>query len=404
MKRYFIALLLIVILVSCSSNSTPPDTCEAHLDLELCAKIGQMLMVGFQEDSLNEDSGIGSDISEHHVGGVLLYSEIGKKRGRNIGSPEQVKRLNKDLQDFTRKVQNKRKLPEIPLFIAVDQEGGKVNRFPEELGFNLKNRSPGELGSWLEASLNDKTKRQLALEESTAYAIETAKFLKSLNFNMNLAPSIDLCGMDSESYLKDRCFSSNPSVVTEVASSFIDAFNDESIIPTLKHFPGMGSGKGDTHSGHVDISSSYHFERDLHPFIQIIRNNYKGAVMVGHVTNGVIDKTQCKSGNEDDPKNWCPASMSKLHIDLLLRKKLGFEGVVISDDMAMKAITKNYSLPDAIEKSIKAGVDVFIVGNHRHSQTALFASTIARLVREKRIDISDIENSYRRIISLKGSS
>ncbi len=345
--------------------------CYAAEPESLSFKIGQMLMIGFRGSSVAEAPEIAEDIAERHIGGVVLfdYDVPSKSPSRNISSPEQLSQLTQELQ----------KLSAIPLFIAIDQEGGKVSRLKPARGFPVS-MSAEHIGL-----LNNP-------DSTSAAAGETARTLKAMHIGMNLAPVADLnTNPDNPVIGKlQRSFSSDPAVVSRHIKLVCNAYRDEGIIPTLKHFPGHGSSTTDTHLDFTDITASWS-EKELEPYRYMIASGYRDAIMTAHVFNGKIDSLY-------------PATLSKATIDRLLREKLGFKGVIISDDMQMRSIADHYGLETAIELAIDAGVDLLIFGNNTVYDPAIASKAtniIHSLVARKIITPERIDLSWHRIMKLK---
>ncbi|MBE9537375.1 MAG: glycoside hydrolase family 3 protein, partial [Proteobacteria bacterium] len=290
-------------------------------------KIGQMLMVGFRGFRVGDSHPIAIDIRKHHLGGVVLYDRDirGKKLQLNIESPKQLKALTRDLQG----------LSDTALFIAIDYEGGVISRLKLEYGFpaTISHRQLGKTGD-----------TALTYKE----AGKMAKQLKSLGINLNLAPVVDLNTNPKNPVIGKlgRSFSENPDIVSNHALAYINASRENGIITTLKHFPGHGSSDTDSHLGFTDVTQKWS-PAELEPFRQIVRKGKADAVMTAHVFNWRIDPDY-------------PATLSKKTISGLLRENLQYKGVVISDDLQMKAIADNYGLEEAVIKSIEAGIDIMI--------------------------------------------
>ena len=337
----------------------------------LSIKIGQMLMIGFRGMEVGDGSTVAADIRERRIGGVVLfdYDVPTKSPVRNIESPEQLRRLASELQ----------KRSAIPLFIAIDQEGGRVCRLKPSRGF------PPTVSA---ASLG-----KLDNADSTQEAAgSTAALLASLGVNINLAPDVDVNVNPNNPVIGklDRSFSADPAVVARQARIFVDAFHRHGIIAALKHFPGHGSSTTDTHKDFTDVTATWS-RKELEPYRALLREGYDDPVMTAHVFNARLDSRY-------------PATLSKATIDGLLRKQLGFRGVVLSDDMQMKAIADRYGLEEAIRLAIDAGVDVLIFGNNVSYDpdiTSKATSIIRRLVEKGAITPERIDESYRRIMALK---
>ncbi|MBS3813734.1 glycoside hydrolase family 3 [Candidatus Bipolaricaulota bacterium] len=268
---------------------------------------------------------------------------------------------------------------EIPLFVAIDQEGGKVARLKEKFGFP-ETVSQGYLGEEDNPRL------------TRFYASRTAGTLAGLGINVNLAPVLDL-NVNPESPAigaLDRSFSADPEVVIRNAEIVIEELNKRGIMSCLKHFPGHGSSAGDSHEGITDVSGTWR-EVELEPYREIVRDGYADSIMTAHIFN----------------YNWdteYPATLSEEVITGMLREDIGFDGLVFSDDMNMGAIRKEYSLEETIERAINAGADVLIFANNLTYDEMIAVKAVdivKKLIEEGRITESRIDRSYERIIDAK---
>lgn len=339
--------------------------------ISLDKKIGQMLMVGFRGIDIDKKSPVARDIIDHHIGGVVLfdYDVPADTSVRNIISPSQVKKLTSTLQRYAN----------IPLFISIDQEGGKVIRLKPKHGF-AQTVSAQYLGS-----LNNP-------DSTRYYADKIAQTLKKLGINTNLAPVVDVnINPDNPVIGKlERSFSDNPQVVTKQAEIFIEELNKHGIITSLKHFPGHGSSEDDSHLGVVDVSNSWQ-QKELFPYQEIVEEDLADMIMTAHIFNAKLDSTY-------------PATLSKPTINGLLRDSIGFEGVVVSDDLQMGAIRKEYGLRETIKLSIQAGVDILVFANNSvfdEDITSKAHKIIIELIEEEIISEQRINQSYERIMKLK---
>lgn len=359
----FLFMCVLFVFTSCSHSQTP--------DITLDEKIGQMIKVGFRGLSVDEDSPIAEDIRKYHIGGVVLFDyDVPRDTAlRNISSPDQVQRLVQNLQGYA----------DIPLIIAIDQEGGRVARLKPRYGFE-KSVSAQYLGTLQNA---DSTRK---------YARQTGETLSELGINTNLAPVVDVNINPKNPVIGgiERSFSQDPTVVSRQARIYIETLHDYGIITTLKHFPGHGSSKEDSHLGVVDVTD-YWQEKELIPYRNLIESGTADIVMTAHIFNATLDSTY-------------PATLSKPIITGILRDSLGFNGVVMSDDLQMKAIQTQYGLKETIKMSIEAGVDILSFANNSIFDAEIAAkahSTIKGLIDEGAISKERIDQSYRRIMELK---
>lgn len=330
-----------------------------------------MLLIGFRGLQIDTNNPIYSDIKNSGIGGVILfdYDVILKKSGRNIESPEQLRSLINSLQEIA----------ETPLFISVDQEGGNVNRLKPELGFPAT-YSHKKLGI-----IDDP-------DFTYQHAAVIAKTLADLGFNLNFAPVVDL-NINPENPIigkKERSFSDDPQKVIRHAAVFIKAHRDNKIIATLKHFPGHGSSKQDTHLGMADVTDSW-MEKELNPYKNLIKRDLVDMIMTTHIFNANLDRKY-------------PATLSKPIQTGLLREKIGYRGVLVSDDLQMKAIADHFTLEDTIRLVINAGVDILVFGNNTSYQPELtpkIIDIIYHQVQNGIIPEARIEESFLRIMNLK---
>ena len=366
--RQNIFLVFIAIGLIFLAGTNPAAAAEGSPALDV--KIGQMVMVGFRGLVVSDDDPVARDIRERHIGGVILfdYDVPTRTYGRNIASAKQTKALTSSLQ----------RQASISLFIAVDQEGGKISRLKEKNGFP-PSVSQKQLGTW-----DDLTKTRLQADV-------TAKTLSGLGINVNFVPVVDLDLNPSNPVIgKLEEFLPDPATVTRHAMAVIEAHRRYGVLTAPKHFPGRGSAGGDTHEGFVDVTGRW-APVELEPYRILIRQGMADMVMTAHIFNGKLDPV------------W-PSTLSRKTLTDILRQEMGFDGVVISDDMQMKAISAHYGLETAIRQSILAGVDILIFANnsvYEEDIAAKAVTTIRTLVEKGDIPRERIDDSYRRIMKLK---
>jgi beta-N-acetylhexosaminidase len=254
-------------------------------------KIGQLIIAGFRENEISKTSDIIKYIRDYNISGVILYDEDMEKGGsfsRNINSPNQLKNLSKSIQN---NVDN-------PIFISIDQEGGKVSRLKEEYGFP-------SFPSWQEIGKLDDISETKKLAESLA------NHLDYCGINLNYAPVLDL-DYGEKTYIGNahRALSKNPKKIVEHSSILIKTLKKKNIFSCVKHFPGQGSGLGDTHQGIDDISNTWS-KQELIPYETMINSGILDMVMISHVFHRLYDSK-------------LPASLSKNIATELLRKKTSF--------------------------------------------------------------------------------
>lgn len=334
-------------------------------------KIGQMLMIGFRGLEVDRKHPVVLDIIHRHIGSVVLfdYDVPARSSVRNVESPEQLKTLIDSLQSFSKK----------PLLIAIDHEGGRITRLKEKFGF------PETFSAHYLGQKND-------LQFTFSQAQEMARLLSFLGINLNLAPVVDLNANPENPVIGklERSFSADPEVVFRHAEKFIRAHHNQEVLCTLKHYPGHGSSTEDSHLGLVDITETW-TEAELQPYRELIERGVVDAVMTAHVFNKHLDPE-------------FPATLSQRVIKGLLREKMNFDGVVISDDMQMGAIANAYGLKTAIYRAIDAGVDILAFANNSIFDAEIAVKSvkiIKELIRTQKIGISRIDESYKRITKLK---
>jgi beta-N-acetylhexosaminidase len=294
-------------------------------------RLGRMIMVGFRGLKLERDNPIVADLRERRVGGVVLfdYDVPTKSPVRNIESPKQVKALIKDL----------RRVAPGPLLVAIDQEGGRVARLKAKFGF------PPSVSAKSLGALDDVAATRKSAET-------TAAILAEAGFDLNFAPVVDLDVDPANPVIGglERSFSADAEVVTRHAAEVVKAHRECGVLTCLKHFPGHGSSRADSHLGFVDVTETWS-RREIEPYAKLIEAGLCDSVMTAHIFNAALDPE-------------LPATLSTKVITGLLREGLAYDGPVFSDDMQMKAISANYGFEDAILKAIAAGVDILVFANN----------------------------------------
>jgi len=336
-------------------------------DIELKKMIGRMLIVGFDGTNIDKNSQIVQDMKKYNLGGVILFDKNYKdsSRQKNITSPQQLQRLTASLKKFSPS----------PLFIAIDQEGGKVARLKPKYGFT-KIPSPFKVS-------------KVSFKKAKSIYQTQSQMLHNNGLNMNFAPVVDLSINPKNRVIVQmhRSYGKNPTKVARYALSVINEQTKHNVISVLKHFPGHGSSLGDSHKGFVDITKTWN-KKELQPYKILINENKVDAIMTAHVFNKNLD-------------NKYPATLSyKVNTDLL-RKQLGFKGVIISDDMQMKAISGHYSLKEATSLAINAGVDILLFGNQlSNNSIKSIVNTIFQQVKNKKIPLQKIIDANKKITNL----
>ncbi len=336
--------------------------------MSLREKVGQLFIVrpeALAENSNAEtapatdrvDDAVINRIEEYPVGGIALFS-------RNITSAEQLPMFISDLQSSSK----------YPLFIAVDEEGGRVARIANSDFFNVASyKSMEDIGKSGDASKAEEVGRQIGL------------YLKELGFNLDFAPVADTNTNPQNIVIGDRSYGSDPALVARMVSAQLDGMHDSGIMGTLKHFPGHGDTKDDTHSGYVSIEKTWDElkECELVPFITALPK--ADMVMVSHITAVNVTSDQL------------PTSMSETMITGKLRNELGYDGVIITDAMAMGAVADNYTSAEAAVTAVKAGVDIVLMPQNLDEAF----NGVMNAVTDGEISMERLDESVMRILKLK---
>lgn len=300
-------------------------------DPGLEAKAGRLLLAGFRGTAIEPGHPLERDLAEGLLGGVILfdYDMTLRRPGRNITSPDQLAALAADLR---------RRSPH-PLFIAIDQEGGRVARLKPECGFPPTS-SHAALG------------RSGDPAATAAAAAGIAATLAATGVNLNCAPVVDLAVEPDNPIIagKERSFSADPAVVAAHAAAFVRAHRQAGVACTPKHFPGHGSSRADTHLGWVDVTDSW-IQDELEPYRRLLAEDLCDAIMTTHIFHRGLDPD-------------FPATLSPRILDGLLRKDLGFGGAIVTDDLEMRAIADHFPLEQALPRAVQAGADLLTLGNN----------------------------------------
>ncbi|RMH24176.1 MAG: glycoside hydrolase family 3 protein [Planctomycetota bacterium] len=292
---------------------------------------GRIMMVGVRGGTMDDPRTI-EDVQackRAKVGGVILFAtDLGEGGDRNIHHPEQLRRLVADMRHELG----------ADLIVSIDQEGGRVARLRPERGFepHVSAASFGRMDAY----------------SQRAQARAQARQLASLGIDLNFAPCVDLLINPEGPAIgaKDRAFSRDPEVAAQCARIWIDEHDRVDVRCCIKHFPGHGSAEDDTHEGLVDLTDTYDEPTELSVFERLIDDYGSSiAVMTAHLMHRGIDTDR-------------PASLSRAHTGGLLRARLGFDGVVITDSLDMGAITQLYSQSDAMALALDAGADILLDG------------------------------------------
>lgn len=334
--------------------------------MSLREKVGQLFIVrpeALAENSNAEtapatdrvDDAVISRIEEYPVGGIALFS-------RNITSAEQLPMFISDLQSSSK----------YPLFIAVDEEGGRVARIANSGFFNVASyKSMAEVGKTDNPAKAEEVGRKIGF------------YLKKIGFNYDFAPVADVNTNPDNIVIGDRSYGNDPVTVGKMVSAQLDGLHKSGIIGTLKHFPGHGDTKDDTHSGYVSVNKSWDELKacELVPFISAL--DKADTIMVSHITVTSVDKL--------------PSSLSYEIITRKLRNELGYNGVIITDSMAMGAVADSYTSDIAAVMAVKAGADIILMPESLEKSF----NAVLNAVNSGEISISRIEESAERVLTLK---
>ena len=319
-------------------------------------KVGQLMMIGIHGKSLNDDAKF--MLNEYRVGGIILFD-------RNMESKDQVKTLITDINKAGKSAGL------TPLFLGIDQEGGAVARMDDKL---IKVPPAEEVG-------------KEPVEQAAALAKEVGTELKELGFNINFAPVADL------GLTYGRSYSTNPDEVMRYAGAVGKAYDEAGLWYSYKHFPGIGKTDVDLHADTsiVPVSKETLLSEDTKVFVDLIKQSKPNTytIMVSHAMYPQIDPNH-------------PSSLSKAIITDWLRKDMGYNGVVVTDDMDMGALAKHYTFGDMAVQSILAGSDILLVCHeYEHMQEAY--NGLMKAVKDGRISKERLDESVKRILLMKMS-
>ena len=326
-------------------------------EMSLEEKIGQMLVVGFQGTEITAN--LENLIKKNKVGGVILI-------GDNVTDVNGVIKLNNDIKKLNEE-------NDIPLLISVDEEGGSVSRVP---------------GEFIEVPTSEFIGRLDSEEISYNTGKVIGEQIKALGFNMDYAPVLDILSNPDNTVIGDRAYGNNADIVSRLGISTMNGLESEGVIPVVKHFPGHGDTYVDSHYGLPIVYKTLEELNSLEfiPFKDAIDSG-ADAVMVSHIILSNIDSEN-------------PASLSKDIVKGILRDNLGFNGVVVTDDMTMGAIVNNFDIGSSAIKAINAGVDIILVC-HDYEMQIKVIEAIRNAVRTGEISEAIINESVYRVLTLK---
>ena len=327
------------------------------MGMSLQDKIGQLIIVGFEGKEINDE--IIKDIEELKVGGFILFA-------RNIEDENQLLTLLNDIKEANSN-------EDIPLFLAIDEEGGKVSRLPKSY---VKLPDAMKVGE-----KNDK-------EISYKFGEILGKRVMSLGFNLNFAPILDINSNPSNPVIGRRAFGTTVNQVVNNGLKVIEGIRNTGVIPAVKHFPGHGDTDIDSHVNLPIVNKTVAELKlfELIPFREAIEVNTE-MIMIAHILYPKIDK-------------YNPCTMSTEIVQGLLRDELGYKGIIISDDMTMGAIVNNYSLEEGVISFLKAGGDIALIC-HGNDNPKKIVDKISEAVKNGELCEEDIDKKVYRILELK---
>jgi len=347
----------------CGSAAPAPERFGA-----LNPRLGELLLVGFHGTALEDNAALERLVCETRVAGVILFA-------RNIVNAEQTARLTRELSARARECTGH------ALLVAVDAEGGRVMRLGPDAG-------------WTETPSHQDLGQAGDLAQTELEARRIGGMLRAAGINWNLAPVVDVGYNPANPVIVGvgRSFGATPTLVAAQARAYITGMHAAGVLTALKHFPGHGSSADDSHAGFVDVTDTARPDVELVPYRLLLAEGVVDAVMTAHVYNRHLDA-------------WVPATLSRPTIDGMLRHKLGWRGVVVSDDMRMGAIEQHYGAGDAAVRALRAGVDLILIADDRlpgdRSASAETLKAIRRAVRRGRLPAGRVDEALARVAALR---
>jgi beta-N-acetylhexosaminidase len=364
MKLKLVGLLLMFLFLG---NITYVQAQTDSLDI----KIGQMIMLGIGDATeIRSDNKILADIKAQKLGGILIY----EKNITKLNSVQNLKNL----------VTTLKKDSKLPLLVSIDEEGGKVNRLKQKYGF------PKTVSAKYLGEVDD-------IDSTKYYSDIIAHNLLQLGINVNYAPVLDVDNPENPPIGKNhRAFSKNPKDIIEHARQVVKSHRYFNVKTVVKHFPGHGNSRQDSHFNVTDVSK-YWEQQEVFPYIKLLYEGNVDAIMTAHIVNDKLDDSKL------------PATLSKKIMTDYLRGDLGFDGVIFSDDMQMKAIADQFGFEKSIEMAIHAGVDVLMFSNHIPMKgrgmilPKDIIDIVKKMVKDGKISAKRIDESYQRILKFKST-
>ena len=354
------------------AEATDPETgLAAEEKIALETKIGQMILVGFlgNRPSHSGFKRVLAQMEAGQIGGVLYL-------GRNLRDRKTVRQMNAALSEAA--------ADHSPALIAIDQEGGIVQRLKRHHGFPQT------------VSAKRMARQSSPAEAEVAYGV-LAEGLTDWGFTLNLGPVVDVDINPRNPIIGrlGRSYSRDPSKVAEYGAAFVEAHRRHGVLTALKHFPGHGSSRRDSHKGAVDVSRTWS-DKELIPFQQLIDDGKVDLIMTAHVINRALQ------GNGEKR---VPVSLSETALTGTLRGELDFTGVIITDDLQMDAIRRNHPLETAVLRAVGAGTDILLFANDKRPDPEIPVKVAKILMTAAKDDprlVEKIDAAYDRILTLKG--
>lgn len=362
MSRLILILLALPFLTFAQESkvSIEPDS----LDIQ----IGQMIMIGIgKRQNFDSNDSFLYNLQKGYVGGIILYE-------KNIDRKTPKSSLKNMVLGYQKNAR-------IPMFVSIDEEGGRVNRLKPKYGF-LETRSAANL-----SKINNP-------DTTKTYTLNAVNNMYEIGVNLNYAPDVDVAiNPDNPVIAKvERSYGATAKEVIPMAKSVIEIHHLMGVGTVLKHFPGHGSSKSDTHYGVADVTDYWQFE-ELYPYKALLDSGVVDGIMTAHIVNENLDSRKL------------PATLSDKIITGILREFLNYDGVVFSDDMQMHAISKQYGFENAVKMAVLAGVDVLMFANNvpgfENVTVKDLHGYIRKMVEEGEISPERIKISYDRVMKLK---
>jgi beta-N-acetylhexosaminidase len=353
--------------MSCQTKTKKAEKKVDDSSITIDAKIGQLLLFGIgSSESIDENNKFLKSVKANNLGGILIYE-------KNIAKGSSKSKLKELIKKF-------KGASKIPLLVSIDEEGGKVNRLKPKYGF------PKTVSAYYLGKTNN-------LDSTKHYSDLIAHNLYLSGINVNYAPVLDYHNPSSPPLGKlERCFSNDPEEIIKHSRQVIESHRYFNVKTVLKHFPGHGNSQKDSHLDVTDVSKYWKAE-ELIPYERLIKENKVDAIMTAHIVNDKLDSLLL------------PATLSKKIITGLLREQMGFDGIIISDDMHMKAISDHYGFEQAIEMSINAGVDILMFSNNIAKELEIVPEDvilkIKKMIDDGKISEKRINISYQRVLKFK---